>query len=313
MGIQNQHTLRYVVERDVDLVFIQLIQTSSQFRGWFLEQLGVDETANEFIGISHSVVRETGESDVEIGLESADGNQRIILVENKINAEKQERQVERYFERGKSYVENDTWDEFIVCLIAPKHYIGGSDRRSFDTVVTYDAMLDQTKELSHDGTAFFREAFERGIEKRSSADHSELTAAIRDQFLDKSERLPDVGFLSVSKTLVKVKSNHPKHPSSVLYQVYLPGEHDGRMAIVRVQILGEASEEEQKAIRSVLDNNIDGLEAYRLMDRIMDTVRKDIYADEHSDDGYIETVVSELCGLIEFYHPLLIKETNADN
>jgi hypothetical protein len=258
-------------------------------------------------------MRETGESDIEIGTESTDGDRCIILVENKINAEKQERQFERYFERGKDYVENGAWDEFAVCLIAPKHYVGEDAKRSFDAVVTYDSMLDQTEELGHDGASFFREVLERGIEKRSSADHSELTAAIRERFLDEFERLPNVDFLSISKTLVKIRSHNPEHPSSVIYQVYLPGEHDGRTAIVRAQILGEASKEEQKAIRSVLADHIEELEGYRLKDRIMDVVRKDVYADEHSSEDYIETVVAELRKLIEFYHPLLIEETNTDN
>lgn len=312
MNGRDERILPYVVERDMDMVFIQLIQTSHQFRGWFLKQLDVDETETEFIGIRHSVMRDAGESDVEIELETADGNRLIVLVENKINAAKQERQAERYFERGRNYVNEDVYDEFTVCLIAPEHYIGESETRSFGNVVTYEDILRRVGKLDHDGKSFFREVIEEGIEKRSLTNHSELTAAIREQLITKFEQLPDVDFLSVSNTLVKVKSNDPKHPSTVIYVVYLPGGYDGKKAEVRVEILGEASEEEQKIIQSVLANHVDGLEEYRFKNRIMDPVRTDIHADDH-DEAYIDIIVSEISELIDFYHPILVENVNTDN
>lgn len=39
MSMTDDEMLSYVVERDIDLLFVQVIETASEFRSWFIDQL----------------------------------------------------------------------------------------------------------------------------------------------------------------------------------------------------------------------------------------------------------------------------------
>ena len=311
MTISDDQLLSYVVERDIDLVFVQLIQTSPEFRDWFIDQIDFEQSVDEFLGVRHSVTTDTGESDVEVGFKTVDGENLLVLVENKIDASMQDRQVERYFERGENYLSNDEWDAFKVCLIAPKNYVSESKRRAFDTVVVYEEIIDETESIDHDGSEFFSEVFQQSLAKRIPADNSDLTSTIRQRILSKLDELSGVRIYQTSKTQVRLESTHENHPSVVLYNAYVPGRYDGNKTIVRINLTGrdDAPKEERELLRPLFLEDLPIPDGFEPTDRSMDIIRKEIDRSNFaSRNEYIDCIVTELLGLIEFYYPLLVKE-----
>jgi len=311
MERSHERSVSYVVERDVDLVVVQLIQTSQEFRDWLTDRLGFDTAVNEFRGVKHSVTTATGESDIEAGFQTVEGSNQIALIENKINASMQERQVERYFERGRDYLEKGDWHDFSVTLIAPEAYVSKSERREFDTVITYEQMMETIQSLELDGTEFFIDVFEESLEKRVPVDNSELTSEVTTRVLSQLEEFPEVDVYQTSNTQTRFESLHEDHPSVVLYNAYIPGREDGKKAIVRINLTGrdDVPVEEQERLSEVFLEEMDIPEGFELKDRPMEVVRNEIVRqDFDSREAYVDSIVSTLQYLIEYYHPRLVEQ-----
>lgn len=310
MTVTGDRSVSNILERDVDLVIVQLLQTDPTFRGWFFQQLEPNDKLDQFLGVEHSVTDTKGESDIVFGVETQDGQRWLLLIENKIDAAKRERQVERYFERGQSYVDNRSWDDFHVGLIAPARYIGEVERDEFQTVIRYEEIAATLEELDHDGTPFMLDVFDCALERRSGTDHSGLTAAISER-LTSSDRLPIIERPTVNPTHVEIHSGHYDHPQNVFYRVYFPGPKDGNQAIVRLQIASDATDAEEERIRSVLSSSIEELDGFEYEpDNIMNTVWKGIWREDDSPGGravYIDRIVEAAHDLLNFYHPRLVE------
>jgi hypothetical protein len=307
LEITDDDLLSYVVERDVDLVFLQLIQTSPRFREWFVREGSSGEALGEFMGVRHSVMRENGESDLEFGFKSDDGKNHIVLVENKIDASKQDDQVDRYFERGHDYIESDMWDEFSVCLLAPAGYVTRQDRDSFEQIVSYEETMDQFKSMNHDGSEFFEEILQEAISKRIPTDHSAITNELRQMVTDRINDLPDVHVNTTNKHL-EVVPQEDDHPRPVVYNVYFPGPSEGDRAVVRIDLTRrDVSPAEIEAVKSLLLEDASTPDEFHTNNRPMDVIRNNIDRTDYStDEEYKTAVTSTLFDLIEFYHPKLI-------
>jgi hypothetical protein len=228
-------------------------------------------------------------------------------VENKINAAKQDRQFERYFERGETYLTKGFSDRYSVCLIAPEGYASGSDRAAVDAVVTYEEMLSRVESLDHPSGEFYACVFEEALRKPTATDHSELTAEIRRQFASERNHLPEVSVSNVTPTQVTVESTDPDHPSTVSYKVYVPGKYDGRTAIVRIEIDSSVPEAEKETIQALLSDHVEELDEFEVTGNIMDAVRASVEVKEgqNIDDKYVNEIVTDLCTLIKHYHSKL--------
>lgn len=313
MSISDNEMLSYVVERDVDLAFVQLVKTAPGFRRWFIDRLEEEFEVEEYLGVRHSMERDSGESDVEIGVETAAGDSHIVLVENKIDASLRERQAERYFERGEDYVENDGWDEFAVVLIAPSNYVGNSERESFGNVVLYEELIDRIEATDHDGRDFFKTLFDRATAKRAARIDSYWTDEVKRRFELKRDELPSVDVYQKSNKHLRVESVHPDHPHHVLYNVFFPSDFDGEKAVIRLNLTGRnsgsISEEDFESIRPLLLNRLGRLDQFGSRDRRMDPVKMALWRrDFPTDEAYITTVLDALVELIEVYHPAFVQQ-----
>ena len=318
MTPSDDRLLSYVVERDVDLALVQLLLTSSEFRAWFVKQLGLGETIETFSGVRHSVTTRTGESDIVFGFETSAGRSVLVLIENKIDAAMQDRQAERYFERGENYVSRNECDDFSVCLVAPTGYISESKRGAFDVAISYEEIVDELKSQDHDGTVFFLKVFEQALAKQIPTDNSDVTAAIRRRLLPKLEHFPEVQVYEDGTTnkLLRLESTHESHPWIVLYNAYVPGGDDGDRTIVRINLTGrkDGTAADRDPLIPVFQDELPLPDGYELMERPMDIVRKDVVrTDFDSHEEYIDAVVNELQTLVEFYHPLLTETVESED
>lgn len=138
-----------VSERDIDLLLLEECYASDDFLRWFVGATSGDTGPVRLVKIDRSVTNSNGESDLELVVETGDGNRALILVENKIAASFQPRQAERYRERGNNRVADGICADFCTILMAPQRYLGGADdRKGFDFVLSYESVLDRFKDRS---------------------------------------------------------------------------------------------------------------------------------------------------------------------
>ncbi|WP_084883426.1 hypothetical protein [Vibrio sp. qd031] len=152
--------LESVRERDTDLLLIEELHVKPEFQKFISTKLLPQYHIASFRGAWHSISTQDGESDVIVIFDDANGKRVAALIENKVNASAQPRQAERYFERGKEGIENDTWDAFVTCLFAPKSYLN-SDRQNYQTTLSYEAVQQffiKTKSVRADYKARVLEA-----------------------------------------------------------------------------------------------------------------------------------------------------------
>lgn len=313
MSLTDEEMLSYVVERDVDLGFVQLVKTAPEFRNWFLEELDVNNEIDQFLGVRHSVDTHSGESDVEIGVETAAGTRHLVLVENKIDASLQERQAERYFERGADYLEHAEWDDFTVALIAPSEYVSRTHREDFRNVITYEAIIDQLEASTYQGSPFIKTLFQEAIAKRTAAIDPIWIDEIERRFVAAVDESHPLEVYQSTNKQFRVESTHPDHPYHVLYNVYLPGDSDGERAIVRINLGGRndgaITDDEFEAIRPILFGLVDKLEGFPEPENSKNPVCKQISRSQFTtDDAYLSSIVETLVGLITVSHPALVRQ-----
>ena len=135
---EDRGLLETVHEKDIDLLLVEEVHASSEFREWFLNAIGQKES--NFIGAWRSVTRFNGESDLEVVFENDTGEVVLLLIENKIKADEQPRQAERYEERGQRYVQTRDVDQFSTCIIAPENYLDNNIRTKYDYSLSYERL-----------------------------------------------------------------------------------------------------------------------------------------------------------------------------
>ena len=113
----------WFTERDIDLFLCEELFVNPSFARWFLSKVGLDPAADLTCERTQpSVVVENGETDVEAIFQL--GNRKIaLLIENKIDAAFQPDQLARYLARGRMGIARGAWEDFRVCLFAPKRYV----------------------------------------------------------------------------------------------------------------------------------------------------------------------------------------------
>ena len=130
----------YVCEHDIDLFLLEEFAASSSFLIWFTAQIGVAEPV-QLLSVAYSVSTPTGESDLELFIKK--GSIIIgILIENKLDANLQPRQAERYCERAEDYVEKGKCSECVTVILAPGNYFADTkETKGYKFRIDLEAML----------------------------------------------------------------------------------------------------------------------------------------------------------------------------
>lgn len=141
---ERQVQLRNVKERDIDLLVVEELASSRDFRDWFARRTSVP-TPGMLSRVSHSVFEGGhGESDLEVLFEHK-GRRVLLLVENKIDAAFQPLQPERYRARARDYLSRGVAHEVRTVLLAPEAYGGGAE---FDLIVRHEEIRAWFAELA---------------------------------------------------------------------------------------------------------------------------------------------------------------------
>lgn len=138
-----------IYERDMDLVLVEELESSSEFRIWLAARVFGRDCFVSHLEAVHSVVDESNrESDVVFRFSgrlegnSGDPVPLGILLENKIDAVAQPNQGRDYRNRGETGKDRGDWQDYRSCLVAPKSYLDVAlDRVNFQESISYEEIL----------------------------------------------------------------------------------------------------------------------------------------------------------------------------
>jgi len=196
--------LKFVVsiaERDVDLLIMEELSVSEEFREWFSSRVFGEPVYQSHIGAWHSVSdSQFGESDIAFLFEAIDGSRTAVLIENKIDAPPQSKQGERYRLRGDKGLKEGYWDKFKTCVIAPSKYLASCKHsESYDVEIGYEEILAyfQSRRPRDERFPYKAKILLEGIEQNRRGYqpeyNEELTKFVSDYFLFASSDYNSLG------------------------------------------------------------------------------------------------------------------------
>lgn len=207
MSASDRPLLTSINERDVQLATVQLIQTAPTLRRWAIKQLLDEEVPTEFLGVSRSITDYYGETDIEIRVQTDNGDRHFILCECKVDASLHGDQVDRYYKRGERYLEEGLCDAFTVGLIAPEAYISDSIHKSFGSVLTYEDLGDKVAATSHASRPFFENVYDLAINNETTTDKSSLVQRLETTVRERFDEFTAVGGTQDAEAVLNIDSS----------------------------------------------------------------------------------------------------------
>lgn len=137
-----------VIERDADYALINAFLTNDKVRKLFLDLISRND--GEIEEVYHSLVQKeeghgVGESDIVFVIKDNLGRFGL-MIENKINADAQPNQRERYDIRAKELKKLGIFDKYYVFLCAPQSYLDSMMAKDYEQKVPYEkitSLLDE--------------------------------------------------------------------------------------------------------------------------------------------------------------------------
>jgi|LGOV01.1.fsa_nt_gb hypothetical protein len=186
-------SLKYVSERDLDLLVLEEIISSKSFLNIFLKRLNIPNA--EVLSVIHSLTHMTlGESDLTIILKVND-KKHAILLENKIDAIAMENQSGRYTKRGNIGIKENQYDSFDVFLIAPQQYYNSNDEaKKYPYFIAYEEFKDYFKRNNDPRSNYKLQVIKNAIEKEDNGyqpvEHLMITKFWSGYYKFKNENYP---------------------------------------------------------------------------------------------------------------------------
>lgn len=165
-----------IVERDIDLLFLEEFISSGSFRTFFLETTECSPVW-QFIKAEVSVVDDTDrESDLVVWFKDNSETKLVFLIENKIGALMQEKQADDYHKRGRHIVEGGDADDYITVLAAPKNY-KSEQAGIFNHRIDYEEIHKWFKSsaLSNDRKSYKLSLLQSAIDKQGEQSTFQIT------------------------------------------------------------------------------------------------------------------------------------------
>jgi len=190
-----------IAERDIDLLILEELSVSDEFREWFSSRVFGEPIFQTIIGAWHSVSdAQLGESDIAFLFEGIDGPRTAILIENKIGAPPQPEQGQRYRLRGEKGLREGYWEKFKTCVIAPSKYLLSSRHtESYDANISHEELLAyfQSRRPRGERYTYKAQILLEGIEQNrrgyQPAHNDEMTKFVSDYFVYASDEYANLG------------------------------------------------------------------------------------------------------------------------
>lgn len=141
----NNQIIRYVCERDIDLLLLEELHVSPTFTSWIIERnYGPDVRCEQLLDAFHSLRNSIhGESDLVLRFQDDQSRVSAILLENKVGALPQPDQAVRYLKRGEEGVRENQWHQFKTCIVAPSEYLLNThDAQRYQIRISYEEIIE---------------------------------------------------------------------------------------------------------------------------------------------------------------------------
>ena len=251
-----------IAERDIDLLVMEEISVSTEFREWFSSRVFGEPIYQSYIGAWHSVSdAQLGESDLVFIFEEIGGLRTSILTENKIDAPPQPKQAERYRLRGDKGLKEGYWDKYKTCVIAPNKYLTSSKHSGgYDIEISYEEILSyfQSRRSRNERYPYKARLLLEGIEQNRRGyqpEHNEdITKFISDYYTYSSEKYPDLA-MQEAKPRPAGSTWVMFYPKSVPKEIYLA--HQLTRGFVKAFFNGQADfiDDLEEKYTSILPDN----------------------------------------------------------
>jgi len=167
-----------VREIHVDFLLEEEFNVSPSFLEHFIKRARKDQ-GGPFSkeSVKRSVSDPFGEADLVVVYKQSEGDAKriAILIEDKIGAEFQPSQAERYRKRGE-LGKGREWDDYWTCLVAPESYIGEGSADGFDAEIGLEEINEWIAASEPARRAFKVEVIQEAIRKANWLGPQEVDA-----------------------------------------------------------------------------------------------------------------------------------------
>lgn len=138
-----KYTFESIIERDADFAIINAFSRNKEVRELFLNKINRKDC--EIKEVYHSLVQQEegygiGESDIVFVLEDSEGLFGL-MIEDKINADAQPNQRERYDIRAKELINRGVFERHYVFLCAPQSYLDSMMASKYELKISYESVV----------------------------------------------------------------------------------------------------------------------------------------------------------------------------
>lgn len=285
-----EHRFRYLVERDADFAIISSFEKNKTVRKLFLESFR--NVNAKLLEVRHSYMQQEigygiGESDIIFIMED-DGGRFGIFIEDKIKANAQPSQAERYIVRAEQLKQNGEFDDYRIFLCAPNRYLNQDSKNiaGYKYKVPYEAIV-----------RLLPEGVEKSIlEKAASSDSCTVADAGVTNFWKNLRSFIDTYY----SDKLSMKGKPEEKPSGSMWQEF---KTDINGCIIIMKINSRKIDLEFKGMGPRLDELNSILESFDLPKAIRTNKGK-------SASASIEIEINEENGM-SFYSPFNEQENNA--
>lgn len=151
-----------IQERDVDLILLEELSTDFTFCEWFIKELSLPPLTS--INGAWKSISDFGLGETDILFSYFSYEKKIfVLIENKLDANFQYEQYDRYKSRANKYLNNKKCDISYCILTAPKLYC--ENQNEFDNYLTYESIADRLELIGSKRSLFKSKLLRIGSEK----------------------------------------------------------------------------------------------------------------------------------------------------
>src|SRR5262249_37801934 len=138
--LQNRAPLIVVEERDVDMLLVMELYASESFQQFIARRVAnLDD--GKFVGAWRRIHTQLGEADLLVLFDHSKRGRVAVMIEDKIDAPPQPRQVERYHQRGKQGIADGSWHQYFACLCSPQKYLPEESKGEWHCLLRFEEII----------------------------------------------------------------------------------------------------------------------------------------------------------------------------
>ena len=151
-----------IQERDIDMILLEELNCNKSFCDFIIKENNLPKLYSDNIAWKSISDFGLGETDILFSYKN-DEKTIFILIENKLDAEFQTNQFNRYQERGLKYLKEKKCDELYIILIAPHEYC--TNQQEFEKYISYESIKKFFLLSGDERSNFKSQLLSIGIEK----------------------------------------------------------------------------------------------------------------------------------------------------